>query len=1078
MAAGRGQVVSHPDSIDPGRDVTATEGAVTTINGMGAASTGGSVATPLQETGAGDVSGATELKSATTGSGDSCTALTGGGADSSDVGGETSVTMRTVERGTDEGGAVEVPMAASREQVVGCAGSIDAGGDVTPTEGAMTIINGVDAASTGGSAVTPSRDTGAGDVGGATELKSAAIGSGDSYTVLTGSDADSSDVGGEMSLTVGTVEKPAITGFVLLLELLTFGAVQKWTTGIVLLLLPLLELLPLLLPLLFSAWVWAWFRRPSSFTPNERLARLDVAEADYPCSGGAGVPEGQQQQQGQGQQQGQEQQQEQQQQQEQEQEQGQQQQQGQEQQQEQQQGQEQQQQQQQGQQQGQGQGQEQQQEQQQEQGQEQQQEQQQGQEQQQQQGQEQQQQQQQEQEQEQEQQQQQGQQQEQQQRQVGAANVGDVRFSIGLAELPPPAEVDASLSACFEPSVSTASTGGGEMKPAKRKKTRRKPSAKAQARIEGREKKSAPSVDNTHTAAGRGARTSPSRDGADGESQMAAARPGGGCGSLGQAAQQQQQQQQQGLMASAGGQNQARAAKINTNKQRRSPDCGAYPGEGRQAHPDASGPTAAAAAAASPAPPSATNDDDVLEGGCCIDGQWFSAAQLHAEYHAVLGGLGKTTESTGGAGSVSPVPAEATAGGAGAAAAGGWTDTAAAVSGDRGAGVAAVALGGGYPQLDFSQATSFLTSVAPAVEGVISLGKFLLIEIRGDGNCFFTSSTIGVLLWAVEQPGSAAIRGVRDRFRDAIFPKSGGSAYMGLSEVHKGYVRDFEDFMAHLVAVKERDAGSAGPLAVEIARRLNGTPESGGETGGGGSQEGSVPLHSKIYRGMVIASRIAAIATPPHNTKKAEVLDNFRTVSMYTCEDFPALRPGENLGVHLGLISEDIDAKTGGVEAVAFDKSTRPHLDGISCTRHGGRGLCSGTGGGGSGSITASVAERIAVGRAGVIGGGGRSQDGTVVSGCFAGIISAGGGARHGQGSGLGQAPKNRYRRSAESSELLGGSTRRRRPRARPRCHGRQEADDDVQRNLLQRGRYRARIAAGVDAVQACHGEGSLLRRG
>eukprot|EP00752_Nemacystus_decipiens_P017384 g15579.t1 len=402
MAAGRGQVVSHPDSIDHGRDVTANEGAVTTINGVGAASTGGSVATPLRETGAGDVSGATELKSATSGSGDSCTALTGGGADSSDVGGETSLTMRTVEQGTDEGGAVEVPMAASRQQVVGCAGSIDAGGDVTPTEGAMTIINGVDAASTGGSAVTPSRDTGAGDVGGATELKSAAIGSGDSYTVLTGSDADSSDVGGEMSLTVGTVEKPVITGFVLLLELLTFGAVQKWTTGIVLLLFPLLELLPLLLPLLFSAWVWAWFRRPSSFTPNERLARLDVAEADYQCSGGAGVLEGQQQQQGQqqGQQQEQNKQQEQQQQQQQEQEQ------------------EQEQGQQQGQQQQQGQEQQQQQEQQQEQQQQQQQ----------QHGQEQEQQQQQEQEQQQEQQQQQQQQQEQeqqqgqQQRQVGAAN--------------------------------------------------------------------------------------------------------------------------------------------------------------------------------------------------------------------------------------------------------------------------------------------------------------------------------------------------------------------------------------------------------------------------------------------------------------------------------------------------------------------------------------------------------------------------------------------------------------------------------------------------------------------------------
>lgn len=84
-------------------------------------------------------------------------------------------------------------------------------------------------------------------------------------------------------------------------------------------------------------------------------------------------------------------------------------------------------------------------------------------------------------------------------------------------------------------------------------------------------------------------------------------------------------------------------------------------------------------------------------------------------------------------------------------------------------------------QLDWSLAESFLDTVTPGVEGVQSQGKYILIKIREDANSFFTSSTIGVLLWAV---CSGAIRAVFDRFDNAIH-SCGRVAYLDLLEEKK-----------------------------------------------------------------------------------------------------------------------------------------------------------------------------------------------------------------------------------------------------------------------------------------------------
>ena len=85
-------------------------------------------------------------------------------------------------------------------------------------------------------------------------------------------------------------------------------------------------------------------------------------------------------------------------------------------------------------------------------------------------------------------------------------------------------------------------------------------------------------------------------------------------------------------------------------------------------------------------------------------------------------------------------------------------------------------------QLDLSSegAQSFLKSKKPTLKGVESQGRYLLLKVNPDGNCFVGAAVTGALLWAVSETASRAIRGVLDRFKAAI-RLSGSIAYAALS---------------------------------------------------------------------------------------------------------------------------------------------------------------------------------------------------------------------------------------------------------------------------------------------------------
>ncbi|CAN0339448.1 unnamed protein product, partial [Scytosiphon promiscuus] len=62
---------------------------------------------------------------------------------------------------------------------------------------------------------------------------------------------------------------------------------------------------------------------------------------------------------------------------------------------------------------------------------------------------------------------------------------------------------------------------------------------------------------------------------------------------------------------------------------------------------------------------------------------------------------------------------------------------------------------------------------------------------------------------------------------------------------------------------------------------------------------------TQLFRGMVVASRMAAIVHAPDDVGQ-EFLKNLRQVSAYTTGFASELRPGESLGVHLGLVKESL----------------------------------------------------------------------------------------------------------------------------------------------------------------------------
>ncbi|CAM9751950.1 unnamed protein product [Ectocarpus sp. 6 AP-2014] len=209
--------------------------------------------------------------------------------------------------------------------------------------------------------------------------------------------------------------------------------------------------------------------------------------------------------------------------------------------------------------------------------------------------------------------------------------------------------------------------------------------------------------------------------------------------------------------------------------------------------------------------------------------------------------------------------------------------------------------------LSFKEAESFLALNVPGVEGVYSMGQTIGISIRGDGNCFWTSCCLAVLLWALCQDCSQQLQDLLARYR-AI--RRGSRAHDALSLDMKDNVRKFVSFVEMLLDLKT--TGISKPALVgTLVRSLSKRTER--------RHEGT--FNAPLFKGMVLATRIAAMvfkvpsATP-------EIVDGFATVSNYTTGDMFDLRPCEFLGVRAGLVAEYLDPD-GDLQTMLCNDETR-----------------------------------------------------------------------------------------------------------------------------------------------------------
>ncbi|CBJ26208.1 hypothetical protein Esi_0027_0082 [Ectocarpus siliculosus] len=209
--------------------------------------------------------------------------------------------------------------------------------------------------------------------------------------------------------------------------------------------------------------------------------------------------------------------------------------------------------------------------------------------------------------------------------------------------------------------------------------------------------------------------------------------------------------------------------------------------------------------------------------------------------------------------------------------------------------------------LSLKEAESFLALNVPGVEGVYSMGQTIGISIRGDGNCFWTSCCLAVLLWALCQDCSQQLQDLLARYR-AI--RRGSRAHDALSLDMKDNVRRFVSFVEMLLDLKT--TGISKPALVgTLVRSLSKRTER--------RHEGT--FNAPLFKGMVLATRIAAMvfkvpsATP-------EIVDGFATVSNYTTGDMFDLRPCEFLGVRAGLVAEYLDPD-GDLQTMLCNDETR-----------------------------------------------------------------------------------------------------------------------------------------------------------
>lgn len=73
-------------------------------------------------------------------------------------------------------------------------------------------------------------------------------------------------------------------------------------------------------------------------------------------------------------------------------------------------------------------------------------------------------------------------------------------------------------------------------------------------------------------------------------------------------------------------------------------------------------------------------------------------------------------------------------------------------------------------QFSFDGAKNFGVEPVHTIEEIVSLGSKLSVKVRGDGNCFFSATTIGALLGACCQEGASMMGRVFTHFDAAVRP--------------------------------------------------------------------------------------------------------------------------------------------------------------------------------------------------------------------------------------------------------------------------------------------------------------------
>lgn len=71
-------------------------------------------------------------------------------------------------------------------------------------------------------------------------------------------------------------------------------------------------------------------------------------------------------------------------------------------------------------------------------------------------------------------------------------------------------------------------------------------------------------------------------------------------------------------------------------------------------------------------------------------------------------------------------------------------------------------------------------NAANTIERVLFVDDKLSVNIRGDGNCFFSATTMGALLGACCQPETRMMRVVVARFEAAVRRSKGGTSWRKL----------------------------------------------------------------------------------------------------------------------------------------------------------------------------------------------------------------------------------------------------------------------------------------------------------